>query len=429
MYANEYSQRSLDALIKSDEVSTFPALSKQHNRDDYIRRISQSVTNGTFQFARFARLHVGKFHAYEPIKLGDKLVLRRLNNVLRKTYRIKQSDRSDIIRQSIKLLTEPVEKYVIKLDVKKFYESVDRAKLLAQLDEDQLLSIRTRWLLREVFKNLSNKVPLGLPRGIGISATLTEILMLPIDQKIRELDGVYFAGRYVDDLLVFCTNNPEFIIEKIQALLPAGMILNNIKTKIAFVGCCCSHGCIHTASVCPCASKCKCVPDADRLQELNYLGYRISFNNVPSQHEKEKGMKVAIGLSKNKVNRYKTRIVSAFLNHIKSPDFDLLHQRIRFLCENSRLTGRNLRGRLKTGIRFNYPLINDYRELIELDRFLRAQIFSKYGAYGAKMAAALSASQKAMLATYSFRSGHKSHRSRSVHSTEFRKIRACWKNA
>ncbi|WP_419688792.1 antiviral reverse transcriptase Drt3a [Burkholderia theae] len=429
MYAKEYSQRALDALIQTDEISAFPALSKRHNRDDYVRRISASIANRTFRFARFERLRVGKFHAYEPTKLGDRLILRRLNNILRRIYRIKQSDRSDVVQQSVKLMTEPAEKYVIKLDIKGFYESIDRTKLLAQLDEDQLLSDRSRWLLREIFNSLASEVPTGLPRGISVSATLSEILMRRIDQKVRQIDGVYFAARYVDDLLLFCTSSPADIAQKVQALLPVGMTLNEAKTQIIFVGCCCSHGCVHIASACPCASKCTCTPDPLQQRELSYLGYRISFHNVPSSSEKKKGMKVDVGLSKSKVNRYKTRIVLAFLSHIKNPDFELLRQRIRFLCENSRFTGPGLRGRLKTGIRFNYPLINDYVDLVELDRFLRTQIFSSTGAYGAKMVASLSTSQKAILATYSFRSGHQSHRSRPVHSTAFSKIRACWKHA
>ncbi|MFP3602556.1 antiviral reverse transcriptase Drt3a [Paraburkholderia sp. SIMBA_053] len=429
MYANEYSQRALDVLIQSDEVSTFPVLLKRHNRDDYVRRIAASVADRTFRFASFERLRVGKFQAYEPNKLGDRLVIRRLNNVLRRTYRIKQSDRNDVVRQSVKLLTEPAEKYIVKLDIKGFYESIDRTKLLGQLDDDQLLSDRTRWLLREVFKNLIAQVPTGLPRGISVSATLSEILMRRIDQKIRQIDGVYFAARYVDDLIIFSTSRPAGIVEKVQALLPVGMALNEDKTKSVFVGCCCSHECVHIATACPCVPKCTCVPDPLKRRELSYLGYRISFNNIPSSPEKKKRMKVDVGLSKSKVNRYKTRIVLAFLSHIKSPNFELLRQRIRFLCENSQFSGPGLRGRLKTGVRFNYPLINDYAELVELDHFLRAQIFSSIGAYGMRMTASLSTGQKAVLAAYSFRSGHQSHRSRPVHSTEFDEIRACWKHA
>ncbi|MCP2088891.1 UNVERIFIED_ORG: hypothetical protein J2Y81_004978 [Paraburkholderia sediminicola] len=429
MYANEYSHRTLDALIQSDEVSSFPALSKQHNRDDYVRRIAESVARRTFRFAGFQRLRIGKFHAYEPAKLGDRLVLRRLNNIMRRTYRIKQSDRNDVVRQSIKLLTEPAEKYVVKLDIKGFYESIDRTKLLKQLDEDQLLSDRTRWLLRATFDTLSTAVPFGLPRGISVSATLSEILMRRIDQKIRQIEGVYFAARYVDDLLLFCISDPAPIVQKVGALLPSGMTLNGEKTKVVFIGCCCTHGCVHTPAACPCAAKCSCIPDPLQRREISYLGYRASFNNVPSSNEKKNGMKVDVGLSKTKANRYKTRIVSAFLSHAKTPDFDLLHQRIRFLCENSRLTGPGLRGRLKTGIRFNYPLINDYAELVDLDHFLRAQIFASAGAYGEKLAATLSRNQKTTLAIYSFRSGHQSFRSRPVHSTAFSKIRACWKHA
>ncbi|WP_176054278.1 antiviral reverse transcriptase Drt3a [Paraburkholderia caribensis] len=429
MYNNEYSQRTLDALVQSNDISIFPALLKKHNRDDYIKRIATSVADRSFCFSKFERIKIGLFYAQEPIKLGDRLVLRRLNSILRQTYRIKQSDRGDVVRQSLKLLSEPADKYIIKLDIKSFYESINRTKLLRQLDEDQLLSDRTRWLLRTLFDHLKSVVPAGVPRGIGISATLSEIVMRRIDQRIRQLDNIYFFTRYVDDLLIFCTKNPNDIIQKIRALLPDGMALNDEKTNIIHVGCACAHGCIHIARSCPCADKCSCQPDSTQRRELNYLGYRIVFNNVPSSKEKKNGMEVKVGLTASKTNRYKTRIVAALLSHSNAPDFDLLEQRIRFLCENTRLTGPGLRGRLKTGIRFNYPLINNYVDLIDLDRFLRSQIFSARKTYGTRMASSLTRDQKITLSAYSFRSGHSSFRTKLVHSSAFKKIRDCWKHA
>src|SRR5579863_1260727 len=219
MYANEYSPRKLDALIQSDETSSFPALKKRHNRDDYLRRISAKVVGKTFQFENFAQVRIGQFHAYEPTRLGDRLVLRRLNNVLRRTYRVKQSDRTDVVRQAIKLLSEPTPKHVLKLDIKGFYESIDRNRLLGQLDQDQLLSDRSRWLLRQLFSTVDESVPKGLPRGISVSATLSEIVMRHIDLQIRQIEGVYFAARYVDDILLFCTSDPNRIIQIISALL------------------------------------------------------------------------------------------------------------------------------------------------------------------------------------------------------------------
>jgi len=156
----------------------------------------------------------------------------------------------------------------------------------------------------------------------------------------------------------------------------------------------------------------------------------LRFNNVPSKEEKKKKeMQVRVGLAANKVSRYKSRVAIAFQSNIRTPNFDLLEDRIRFLCENSRLMGPGLRGRLKTGIRFNYPLINDYEELKDLDQFLRSQLFARRNAHGARLSASLTDKQREILAVLSFQSGHKHYRSKIVHSSAFGQIKACWKHA
>ncbi|CAJ8041354.1 phage-related reverse transcriptase/maturase family protein [Burkholderia pseudomallei] len=428
MYANEYSQRALNGLIRADEATLHPALSKEHNRIDYVRRIADKVRDYSFQFHAMKRIKVGEFHAYSPIKLGDTLVIRRLNNALRRAYRIKQSDRTDVVRQTIRLLAEPVPKYVIKLDIKSFYESVDRRALLHKLSHDRLLSPRSRGLLSNFFDSIGDQVPVGLPRGISLSATLSEIFMHTLDKRVRQIDGIYFAARYVDDLIIFSTIHPSSVIPKVEDLLPTGMRLNKGKCKSVFVGCRCTTGCIHTG-ICPCIKKCSCTPDPAHRRILDYLGYRLSFNDVPAGAEKKNGMTVTVGMSSTKVKRYKTRVVLALRSHIASPDFQLLRERIRFLCENTEMRGPLLRGKLKTGIRFNYPLINDISELVELDDFLRSQLGAVRGKYGASVAASMSSSQKRALAEFSFRSGHQSCRSRRIHATVFSKIKACWQHA
>ncbi|EGH68896.1 hypothetical protein PSYAC_29236, partial [Pseudomonas syringae pv. actinidiae str. M302091] len=38
--------------------------------------------------------------------------------------------------------------------------------------------------------------------GLALSATITEIVMQDFDNSIKELDGVFYYGRYVDDIIV-----------------------------------------------------------------------------------------------------------------------------------------------------------------------------------------------------------------------------------
>ena len=41
----------------------------------------------------------------------------------------------------------------------------------------------------------------GVPRGIGISAYLSELFMRNVDNQIQELDDLIYYARYVDDII------------------------------------------------------------------------------------------------------------------------------------------------------------------------------------------------------------------------------------
>ena len=60
-------------------------------------------------------------------------------------------------------------------------------------------------------KKDKDKIPLkkGIPRGIGISAYLSELYMRDIDIKIKSLEDVIYYARYVDDIIVIICPKTE----------------------------------------------------------------------------------------------------------------------------------------------------------------------------------------------------------------------------
>jgi RNA-directed DNA polymerase len=110
-------------------------------------------------------------------------------------------------------------RYVLKLDVAKYFGSIDHAILLSQL---RALLVDT-WVLpilsRIVHAARGPEVPLrwfagddlleplrrerGLPLGNLTSQTLANLYLAPVDAVLRSLPGVNGVVRYVDDLAVF----------------------------------------------------------------------------------------------------------------------------------------------------------------------------------------------------------------------------------
>jgi len=423
MLTPEFSVRSLRSMISWSDNRKFGVLKEKHLRDHYLSSIEAKIADNTFKFDSLKTLRIGSFQAYQPIRLGDTLVLRKINKIVRNLYSARQSDRNAIVHQAKILLEENCPKYVYKLDISKFYESIDRRFLLSRLRDDNLLSSTSLNLVSILFENFAKYMRFGLPRGLAFSSTLSEIYLQHLDKSIAAMDGIYYYARYVDDMIIFSSELKPNITTDIQKLLPGKMRLNLDKCHSYYIGCQCSPECTCGQPQCCCKEKCKCVVVTNI--NINYLGYKLITGNVPPK-DSTKRVKVAVEMADSKVKRLKTRMVKAFLDHRGLQDYELLHSRIKFLTENHRIKMPGRRGKLMSGIHFNYPLVSDPQSFRKIDDFLRAQIYATNNSYGIKQAQSLSAAEKSAMAKLSFFSGFKNKRSRSVKPAMLKKIRKCW---
>jgi hypothetical protein len=353
MITSEFSKESLDKYIRREDVYCYKVLGEQHLRAHYLLTLQKKIVEGAFDFEKLRPMKIGGFVAYRPSKLGDELVLRKLNDVIRRVYKLKQADRNSVVRQVRVLLGEAVQKHVMKLDISSFYESIDREVILKRLEKDGFLSQKAIKLLKLFFNRVASHALEGVPRGIGLSATLAELCFRPVDEAARRLSGVYYYARYVDDIIVFSTTEPTSIKDTIKSLLPTGMELNPDKCKSFYVGCPCSIKCVHKTGSCPCLENCKCTAATPKFC-LDYLGYGMHFENLPkpTKGKEKESLHIEVELARKKITRIKTRIVKALMDHVKVNDYSLLHLRLRFLTENHRIHGPDSRGKLKSGIYF-----------------------------------------------------------------------------
>lgn len=95
---------------------------------DEIDRLETQILLETFEFDI---TDSGNF--FDVKNLSEKLILRKLNDNVKRIYKDEQANRKFIIQQVKTLLKEDAPFWIIKTDIKAFYESIDRLKILKKI--------------------------------------------------------------------------------------------------------------------------------------------------------------------------------------------------------------------------------------------------------------------------------------------------------
>lgn len=388
--------------------------------NDVVTKINQP----NYSFSTLKQIDEDGNIIYTPSTIEDEFALRKLNDNLKRLYKFKQSNRFLIIDQIKSLVLEQVPMAIVKLDIKKFYETIDKEKIIKKIIDDPLLAFESKQIFKKFFMLPEILAISGLPRGINISASLSEILMRDFDKKVAQQPGVYFYARYVDDIIIFTFHNPKDITKEVREILEyeTGLKLNTQKTKIIQRQCRCKT-LVSCGGVCRCNKQCKCVYDRNKDLFFEYLGYRFTFSDIPKFSDR-----LVISLSKRKIQKIKTRIILSFLDFIKTQNYDLLDKRIAFLTSNFVVKRNKNYETLNAGIYFNSPHINDLGliELENLDGFLKKTINSKSNSFGTKLNLHLTSLYRQRLSKYSFKAGFINRKLKKYTPIEINIIKKCW---
>lgn len=124
-------------------------------------------------------------------------------------------------------------KWILKLDIKDFYNSVPFCKIQKVIDSVCEKTNQPENKLRFLLLATVNG---KLPTGVSTSAHIANACFKPVDKEIQALcvcNNVDYS-RYVDDLIFssYCKENLKFVENKIKKILEfEGYRLNNKKTK------------------------------------------------------------------------------------------------------------------------------------------------------------------------------------------------------
>jgi RNA-directed DNA polymerase len=101
---------------------------------------------------------------------------------------------------------QPDYTYVVKTDVKRYYESINHTILLKQLDKDITEPFFWRLLVQFVKRTVERggtfkSIPCSIPRGCPLSPVIAAYYLKGLDEQMAG-DTRYFYRRFTDDVII-----------------------------------------------------------------------------------------------------------------------------------------------------------------------------------------------------------------------------------
>lgn len=428
MLDQTFSYKNLRRLVTKDEIIRFRPysknshLSRKEQIDQSIKNLSSLIYREKYELRKLRKKNVKGRKVYSASSFYDHIVLKKINQDIKRLYRIKTSNRNLIIPQIYRLLSESSPMRIVRLDIKSFYESVPIRDATSSLSKSFLVDDLSLSIIERMIENNNLLEGSGIPRGVSISSSLSERHMRKVDKGIRGIPGVYYYARYVDDIILFTWDVESNIVETAEKILWNNSLQLNDKTETVDVNCRTREtGCDPSAFV----KRCKCKFDKSYQESIDFLGYKFILSDSPA---KNPANRVGIRLSDKKLEKYKVKIVLALLSYLSSQDYSLLLKRIKFLSSNHVVKHRDSGEQLSSGIFYSYPHCNEFGWASGLDWFVASILTGTKGRLSKHLTPLLNPSQIKALRSCSFYEGAKYKRIRKFTKPELMSIQECWNN-
>lgn len=188
----------------------------KNNLSENSSIIERKVKNGTYTFSRYKEVLIlkGKDKLPRTIyipTIRDKIVLSLLKEILFNSFFSGSSPK--IVQTIIKEITDSINTssnlLYLKYDLSKFYDTLDHDILMKKIKT----KIRKKELITLIEKAIKNPINKGVPQGLPISNVLASIYMIDFDKEFNSKNDIRYF-RYVDDILILCSNEISNSIDK-----------------------------------------------------------------------------------------------------------------------------------------------------------------------------------------------------------------------
>ncbi len=370
---------SQEAKVLSQEIKELRSEIRKHPNDERDE-FQQKLEDLTLQYEEKKRAEIaeaynqvvhGKYHvkltevaakgkvAYAVGDLPSMLISKFIALEMRNQYQLSTAKRDEVVEELRVLLDNAMPKILIRADIHNFYESILQQSLLERIEKDDYLTAASVRYLRKFFyeynRLTNNQKHVGIPRGLSFSPALAEIYLCEFDSKVKDICGLYFYKRYVDDIVLLVNPNKISVDEcwdAIQRIAEGlGLTLHDDDDKIV---------------------KAQLPTDNDSPLSFNYLGYQFKYGDGHTE----------LLLTEGKVERYCKTIDCILHAYAKVANYRSMGENgkkhidglIQFIHRLDALTGNgNLDSRrnfVKTGLFYSNRLLTDLSQLDILDHYL-----------------------------------------------------------
>lgn len=317
-------------------------------KDTEFDLILKKVKDKSYHFTPLKKVTLSTNREVYIPTIRDRIILEYLKDKIKQKYRVVYPSRDEIIKSIVSKFNFEMDYFVIRLDIKNFFNSLPQNIILSNIKEKSLLSAHEYHLLKELLK----KVESGLPQGVAVSNTLSEIYMERFDQDFKRVHPrVNYYCRYVDDILLIFNGSLSpseisTIENKIQNIFKRySLEINKKETKFKF-------------------TKFPLVNNNTKdYFYFDYLGYEFSIKNS----------KLSITISQEKIDKYKSKIDYCFNEFTRNHNLELLINRLDFLTQKNVvikkerfLNKNNQKSHTKKKIYFGF--IENYRLIHENEK-------------------------------------------------------------
>ncbi len=229
--------RLADEKARKGKLRSYGVKIHDKNREANLLKLHNDLKNQTFNTSKYE-----VFKIYEPKEreifrlpyFPDRITHHAIMNVLEPIWVsiLTKDTYSCIKNRGIHAAAKSVKQalhtdkdgttYCLKIDVKKFYPSIDHA-ILKQIIRRRLKDKELLWLLDEII----DSVPSGVPIGNYLSQYFANIYMAYFDHWLKEEKRVKYYWRYADDIVILAPNKEVLhsLLHEIRAYLKTNLNL------------------------------------------------------------------------------------------------------------------------------------------------------------------------------------------------------------